>query len=132
MENKNKHLEFIQNIIERLSGNSFMIKKWCVAIVSAILVVGAKDKNNTITIVSLIPITTLWILDGFYLYKERLFRMLYKKVSLLKESQIDFDMDTDEFKGYKNLWISAIFSRTLMFFYFTIYLSMILFIRLLM
>ena len=43
-EEKIKYLEFIQNIVTRMNQNSFMIKGWTVAIVSALLAVYA-DKE---------------------------------------------------------------------------------------
>lgn len=125
MNNKQKHLEFIQGIIKRLSGHSFSLKKWCITIITAILVLGSKGKNIETIIVSIVPVVTFWVLDGFYLYKERLFRSLYEKVRVLKENEIDYDMDTDELKGAKNRWISSIFSRTLMLFYLTLILAML-------
>ena len=36
MDNKIKHLELIQGIINRMAGNSFMLKGWAVTLVAGI------------------------------------------------------------------------------------------------
>ena len=33
MEKKLKHLEFIQNAINRMASNSFIIKGWCITLI---------------------------------------------------------------------------------------------------
>lgn len=83
MENKQKHLEFIQDLIERMSGNSFLLKRWGATIVTALIALGTKEKDINTLLISFIPIRVFWILDGFYLYKERLYRSLYEKIRKL-------------------------------------------------
>lgn len=126
MENKQKHLEFIQDLIERMSGHSFLLKKWGVTLVAALLTLGSKEKDTDTLFISFIPVAIFWILDGFYLFKERLYRTLYEKVRKLQELEIDYNMNTNEFIGGKNSWIRSIFSKTLIIFYLTLILSMIL------
>ena len=128
MENKQKHLEFLQNLIERMSNHSFQLKSWAVTVAAAILALTLKEVHNTTLIVSFIPVIMFWILDAFYLYKERLYRSLYEKIRILNESEIDFDMNTDQFLGRKNRWISSMFSKTLVIFYFSLVTSMIIII----
>jgi hypothetical protein len=128
MENKNKHLEFIQDSIERMASHSFSLKRWGVTIVTAIVTLGITEKNTNILLISVIPIVLFWILDGFYLFKERLYRRLYEKVRKLTENEIDFEMNTRKFIVGRNTWIRSIFSRTLTIFYFTLILSMLSFI----
>lgn len=128
MENKSKHLEFIQDSIERMASHSFSLKRWGVTIVTAIITLGITEKNTNILLISVIPIVLFWILDGFYLFKERLYRRLYEKVRKLTENEIDFEMNTRKFIVGRNTWIRSIFSRTLTIFYFTLILSMLSFI----
>ena len=45
MEQKLKHLEFIQNVINRMNSNSFLIKGWAVTLIAAIFALAAKDSN---------------------------------------------------------------------------------------
>ncbi len=128
MESKHKHLELIQTIIERLSNHSFQLKRWSVIVSAAILSLESKQGTEKAIFISFIPVILFWVLDGFYLFKERLFRSLFNYVRKLPEIDIDFNMDTDNFYGGKNSWISTIFSKTLVIFYISLIISMFLII----
>ncbi len=118
MENKRKHLEFIQAVINRLAGNSFLLKGWTVALLSALFILSAKDANQIFIAFAYFPAIVFWILDGYFLSQERLFRSLYNKVRKLNEKEIDFSMERSEFtKEDRNSWIGSIFSCTLLVFY---------------
>ena len=45
MEQKMKHLEFIQNVITRMNSNSFLIKGWAITLVSALFALAANGSN---------------------------------------------------------------------------------------
>ena len=117
MENKRKHLGFIQGVITRMNTNSFMIKGWAITLVSALFALAAKDANKMYVLIAYIPIPLFWILDGFYLSKERQFRELYKKVAGLNEKDVDFMMNVKEYDKERNTWFRAIFSSPLIPFY---------------
>ena len=70
---------------------------------------------------ALIPTLSFWMLDGFYLNQEKLFRRLYDAVRETDEEEIDFSMDIVPFKQSGD-WFKAVFSKTLLFFYPTILL----------
>ena len=121
MQKKIKHLEFIQGVVDRLASASFRMKGWAVAVTSAALVyLSAEGLTDSLLLLSA-PIGAFWILDGYFLWQERLFRKLYDKVRCLPESDIDFSMATYtsdaawqiKLKG----WTRAIFSVTLSVFY---------------
>jgi len=128
MENKLKHLDYIQGLIERMSSHSFLLKRWGVTMVTAIIALGIKEKNTNIIFISFVPIIIFWVLDGFYLSKERLYRMLYEKVRKITDSEIDFSLNTAEFVKGRNTWFRTFFSKTLIIFYLTLIISMVLFI----
>lgn len=118
MDKKIKHLEMIQSVIERMGNNSFLIKGWSITLVSAIFVVAIQDKDKSTAIWTLFPALIFWLLDGFYLWQERLLRSLFDHVRKLDEKKIDFSMDTShirdvKIRGRKNTWINAVLSRTL-------------------
>ena len=119
MENKRKHLEFIQNIISRMAGNLFFLRGWTITLIAALLALFAKGNNSNYIIYFLIVLTfVFWILDGYFLSQERLYRDLYNNVRKLKEEEIDFSMDTSEYKKLKkNTLIYSMFSSTLLVFY---------------
>jgi len=117
MENKRKHLEFIQGVITRMNTNSFMIKGWAITLVSALFALAANDSNKMYVLLTYVPIPLFWILDGFYLSKERQFRELYEKVAGIKEEDIDFLMNIKEYDKDRNTWLRSMFSSTLIPFY---------------
>ena len=114
MEAKLKHLELIQGVINRLAADSFRMKGWAVILVSALLVLLAREGRFEFTWIGFVPVLVFWGLDGYFLRQERLFRDLYDRVRRLSESDIDFSMDTGAFN---RTWRSATFSTTLMSFY---------------
>ena len=116
MENKIKHIELIQGVINRMTNNSFLLKGWSVILVSALFALSAKEANLHFIYIASFPATAFWILDGFFLWQERLYRKLYDKVRTQKEDQIDFSMDASEFK--KNVfWFNTCFTPTLLIFH---------------
>ncbi len=119
MENKRKHLEFIQNIVSRMAGNLFFLRGWTITLIAALLALFIKGSNSSYIIYFLIVLTFFfWILDGYFLSQERQFRDLYNHVRKLKEEEIDFSMDTSEYKKLKkNTLIYSMFSGTLLVFY---------------
>jgi hypothetical protein len=117
MENKQKHLEFLQAVISRMNTNSFLIKGWAITLVSALFALAAKDSNIKFVLVTYISIPTFWLLDSFYLALERQYRGLYEKVTITNEYQIDFKMNASAFNIKKNRWICAIFSKSVILFY---------------
>lgn len=125
-ENKLKHLEFIQGVITRMASNSFFIKGWSVTLVSAIFALAAKDSNQSFVLVAYLPIIMFWILDGYFLSKEKQFRALYDVVAQTAESDIDFSMNTTDFNNGKRTWSSACFSTTLRIFHGVLFLVVLL------
>ena len=118
MEQKLKHLELIQGVINRLATNSFQMKGWTVVLVAAILVLLARENRLEAAYIALAPILAFWSLDGYFLWQERLYRTLYDHVRSLGEGQIDFSMNVAPFRtGYRRSWIGATLSRTILAFY---------------
>jgi hypothetical protein len=113
-ENKLKHLEMIQGIINRMASNSFALKGWAVTLVAGIFALASKDSDKIYFLIAYVPIVVFWFLDSYYLLQEKLFRSLYGKVRQLPENKIDFDMNTkkDEFKSEKNTFNACLFSVT--------------------
>ena len=118
MENKRKHLEFIQGAINRMAGNLFFLRGWTITLIVALFAFFAKETNTDFIFVVYFPVIIFWILDGYFLSQERLFRALYNHVRKLDEKEIDFSMNTSEYNEDKrNGWLRSMFSSTLLFFY---------------
>ena len=113
-----KHLEMTQAVINRLGRNSFLLKSWSMTILVAAMVLIAREnlQNSYFVLVLFLPIVGFWILDGYFLWQERLFRYVYDDIR--QQTDTDFKMDLGKHKGKpKSSWISAIFSLTLIIFF---------------
>ena len=118
MENKRKHLEFIQGVINRLAANSFQMKGWAVVLVAAILVLLARENRLDAALIAFVPILVFWGLDGYFLWQERLYRALYDHVRALDEDRVDFSMNVGKVDtSAAGTWLSAFRSPTVLFFY---------------
>ncbi|WAT17938.1 hypothetical protein OZN62_13635 [Aurantiacibacter sp. MUD11] len=111
-ENKLKHLEFVQGVINRLSTNSFLLKGWSVGLASALFALASFESKPEFLYLALIPALIFWGLDGYCLWQERLFRALFNEIRIKDENDTDFDMNTERVKG-KASWIGSVFSITL-------------------
>ena len=117
MERKGKHLEFIQGTVNRLSTNSFLLKGWSVVLVSALFALAAADFSRYFIYLAYFPAIAFWILDGYLLWQERLFRRLYDHVRSLDEEAIDFSMDTSPWVADTTSWAGVCWSKTLVIFH---------------
>lgn len=118
MENKLKHLEFIETAINRMTTNSFLLKGWTLTLVSALFIFTVRDSNFLYIVIICFPILIFWLLDGYFLWQERLFKGLYDDVRKKDENQINFSMrDKNKFCGGRNTWVRSTFSTTLLIFY---------------
>lgn len=126
MEKKHTHLGMIQAIVNRLSQNSFLLKGWAVVLVSAMFALAANNANIRFIYLAYFPSIAFWILDGYFLWQERLFRALYNQVRELKEEDIDFSMDISSVHKKVSPWSEVVFSKTLLIFHGTIFVSIIL------
>lgn len=113
-----EHLKIILAAIDRLGRNSFRAKNWSLGlIVTAIILIVIQGEHNAHLILLLIlPVFGFWILDGYFLWQERLFRKVYDETRV--QSDTDFKMNPLKHRGKpKCSWVSAIFSVTLVIFY---------------
>ncbi len=117
MENKLKHLEFIQNVITRMNSNSFLIKGWTITLVSALFALAAKDANLNYVLITYVVIPVFWLLDGFYISQERQYRDLYSEITAKGENDIDFNMNASSYCKGNRTWFAGVFSKTLIPFY---------------
>lgn len=117
MEKKIKHLEMIQSIISRMSGNLFLLKGWAITLIVALFTFITKESDNIYILFSFCILFIFWILDGFFLSIEKCFRELYKEVCSKKEDEINFLMNYKKYQKGKNTWFRTIFSKTLFIFY---------------
>lgn len=121
MENKIKHLEIIQNVINRMASNSFSLKGWSVTLLTGILALSGQHTDKMYFILAYLPILMFWGLDSYYLLQERLYRSLYNKVLQLPADKIDFSLDASkhECPSTETNFFKCAFSITELSFYLT-------------
>ncbi len=125
MASKLKHLDLIQGVINRMASNSFSLKNWTVVLVSALFALAAKNSNTIFIAIAFLPAAAFWLLDGYFLRQERLYRKLYDYVRKLEEKDIDFSMNTSDFIPHVDSWFRVCSSKTLVIFYGFIYLTIV-------
>ena len=94
------YLQMIENVINKMSSNSFLIRGWGITVISSLITVYLTHLRNKsdwyILILCLVVCILFWINDAYYLYIERKFRMLYSKAI---NSEVDnFAMDINNIK----------------------------------
>jgi hypothetical protein len=110
-----KHLEILQQVITRMATNSFLVKGWSVTLLSAIFAIAAsKDGLHQIVWVGFLPLVMFWMLDGFFLRQERLYRKLWEGVcAQAQDTPTDFNMDTSAVAAEVQSWLQVSLSQTL-------------------
>ena len=117
MDNNKKiaHLQMLQDIINRFSGNSFTLKGLCFT-----LMIGMLSFYKESLLWSVISIINLifWFLDSYYLRQERYYRVIYNAVCLFREEEIDFFMGSKEennkYPYKKDLLFKVMFSVSML------------------
>jgi hypothetical protein len=116
-EDRVKHLEFVQSVISRMAGNSFLTKGWSITIAAAFFALAAKDSRPGFALLALFPALSFWGLDAYYLRLERLFRKLYEDVRSapdddLRERIGPFSLRVDMYSGRIDSWLRTLFSSS--------------------
>ena len=113
-----KHLEIIQGVINRLGHDSFLVKGWSMSVLAVGIIFLARNgvQDKWFILAFLVPVAGFWVLDGYFLWQERLLRKVYDEVR--KQETTDFTMNIMKHRNKpKCSWISSIFSSTLNLFY---------------
>ena len=117
-----EYFKIIQNAINRLASNSFLIKAWTITLIGSISILTFSILNTIIFTVLIGIVIVFWILDSYYLKMERLYRELYQD-NVDKFNTLDrrneillFDMKIEIYKNKVKL-VKVIFSKTESLFY---------------
>lgn len=116
-----KEIDLIQNCINRMAANSFLIKGWFFTLILGFITLGYEKFNISFLIsISLIITLFCWISDAFFLQLERKYIKKYNWIIQNRASSNDFlyNLDPNE----KLMWIDnskikffeVLFSRTLL------------------
>ena len=72
------HLTILQGIIQRMADNSRACKTWCITLVSAVLILVARQGASDLLLLAGVPLLLFLLLDTYYLALERRFRRSYE------------------------------------------------------
>ena len=117
-----KEIDLIQNVINRMSHNSFLIKGWALSIVGVMLAL-VKDsiftpKGSLLLSIILVFTITFWYLDAFFLKAEKKYIKLYNWIIINRPKgnyENLYDLNVTRFKVESHFKI--MFSKTLWTFY---------------
>jgi hypothetical protein len=124
-ENKRFHLGMIQGIVARLSQTSFLLKGWTITLISAMFALAAQNANIVFIYLAYFPAIIFWILDGYFLWQEKLYRALFDCVRVVDEKKINFSLDTSVVKDIVPDWGHTLISKTLILFHGSIIMSIL-------
>ena len=114
---REKHLELIQGVINRVASNSFHLKGWSVVLVSALFALAASNAKVYFVYLAFLPAIAFWVLDGYFLWQERMYRKLYDAVRKGEDEQSDFSMNAYNFEAEVHSWPATCVSKTLHIFH---------------
>ncbi len=115
---KPKHLEFIQQAINRVDSNSILLKGWTIILTATLLGLFSDDQTANHIFTLSLPVLGFWALDGLFESRQRLLNALHDRVRHTPESEIDFTMDLSvERQDPKNRLVASMLFSSLGLFY---------------
>ncbi len=83
-----KNLEFLQNTVIRMAGNSMAAKGWSVALTAALVgLAAAEHARPQIAALAMAPPLLFWTIDGYYMFLERCYRDRFDEVQRMSNHQ---------------------------------------------
>jgi hypothetical protein len=91
-----KHLDYLQAVVTRLAGNSFLLKGWSITLTTAIIGLAVKEGGPAFALLGLVPVVVFGLLDAYYLALEKGFRDRFKiaAATYVAGDPPDFDMSS--------------------------------------
>ena len=114
-----KHLEFIQDVVERHARTSFVLKGWSVTLVVALFLLAVRGAEPALAMAAgLLPALTFWALDAYYLRQERMYRTLYDHVRKAQPDLNDrFNLDARPFSSAVPNWPRTLLATPVFWFH---------------
>jgi hypothetical protein len=119
-----KHLELIQDVVERHAWSSFLLKGWSVTLVAAVFLLAVRGASPALALAAgLLPSIMFWGLDAYYLRHERTFRALYDQVRKNGTKADDrFTMDARPFRASVPSWWRTLCAPSVLWFHIAVVL----------
>jgi hypothetical protein len=123
-EDKRKHLDYVQAIITRMNANSFQLKNMAVVILTAMIALFATVPKVLLLFFAGFPLLVFWLLDTYYLQKERKFNAMYNDIAgVTNQFEIrTYEMPLNKYSGNGCSFGENFFSKTISLFYFPLLL----------
>jgi hypothetical protein len=118
-----KHLELVQNIIDRMGRNSFPLKEWSIAFITAMTALAAERCSVRPILISAVPQVVFWSLDRYFLAQERMHRKFYDHIrgitdtSWMATGTKRYSLSPGDFNIARETVLSAMRRPTLIAFY---------------
>jgi len=79
-----KEIDLIQDIIKRMSHNSFLVKGWMITIFTTVIILlsgkSIQDESIILSASIIFVVISFWYLDAFFIHKEKCYRKLYEYI----------------------------------------------------
>lgn len=120
-EDVRDYLCLIQNVIDRMSSTSAIIKGFAATVITGIAALSLTSIDKWVLLISFLPVFSFFTLDVYYLRIERRYRYLYDLVRTQKH-EADFNLklpqkSSSELRAAKASCINCIFSGSILWFY---------------
>lgn len=101
-----KEIDLIQNCINRMAQNSFVVKGWLITLVTVVLAL-LPDKINIDILCAVVMTATItfWYLDAFFLKMEKLYRWKYEWVICNRMISDEYKYDLNPHN--KKMWLNS-------------------------
>lgn len=116
-EDKRKHLEMLQGVINRMASNSFLFKGWSITLIAAISAFAAKGNNKALLAIPLVSTLLFWAIDAYYLMLERAFVRMYNTVAEAPASAVNYKMTPATEDKTFGTWLKTLKRPVLLMFY---------------
>lgn len=122
-ESQIRYFEMLQQLIQRMANNSFLLKGWDVTLMAAVFALTSNNYNNLFMQFIYVPNIIFWCLDAYYLQIERKYRILYNNKIINKSDEVIFELKIPQSsKLEKTCFLQCFFSKTEVLFYFPIFI----------
>jgi hypothetical protein len=119
-DNKIQHLQFIQNVIARMSTTSAVIKGFSITVTIGICTQITTDMmDDCAKFTLLLPLLALMLLDTYYLYLERNYRIFYDEI---REEKLPADFSMSLSNITKENYFNCLKSISIWLFYAFVFL----------
>ena len=114
-----KEIDLIQDCINRMAQNSFLLKGWTISLIAVVIALAKDFDFMYLCLLLLLPVICFWYLDAFFLKTEKIYRKIYEWVIKNREETNEYlyDLNPGRFRKEISCEFRIMFSKTLSVFY---------------